>query len=125
MSDETLVHSKESLEAQLKLVNKADKMADSGLTKVYNDLMVKDTAKTQVHEKSLQDKIQAYQVIIMKLVTKITVKQGQLVVPVQRSDDVETTTATYGGNRGRPENFFERRPIRNFDGKRRIYQGFK
>ena len=82
MSDETLVHSKESLEAQLKLVNKADKMADSGLTKVYNDLMEKDSAKTQVHEKSLQDKILAYRVSSMKLVTKITVKQGQLVVPV-------------------------------------------
>ena len=106
-------------------MDKVDKIVYCGLTKVYKDLMEMDTAKTQVHEKSLEDKILAYQVIIMKLVTKITVKQGQLVVPVQRSDDVETTTATYGGNRGRPENFFERRPIRNFDGKRRIYQGFK
>ena len=124
LSDESLVHSKESLEAQLKFVDKADKMVEGGLTRVYKDLMVKDTAKTQVHEKNLQDKILAYQVISMKLVTDVTVKQGQLAVPVQSAGDVETP-ASHGGGRGRPESFFERRPFPKFDGNRRNYPGFK
>ena len=90
----------------MKLVDKADKMVEGGLTTVYKDLMGKYTAKTQVHERSLQDKILAYQVIRMKLITEVTVKQGQLAVPVHSGGEVENPVS-YGENGGRPESFFE------------------